>query len=87
MEESEKLKKGWRYGAGAGLVKGGRREGDITLNFLKVYQFTFGNYCLQKCVVHLKKNPLKNFFCHHNFMKKVILSCLKTILKIFHKLR
>ena len=69
------------------LLKGGGGRGDITLNFFKVYQFTFGNYYLQKYVVHLRKNPLKNFFCHHNFIKKVILSCLKTILKIFHKLR
>ena len=30
----------------------------------------------------------KNFFCHHNFKKKkIILSCLKTNLKISHKLR
>ena len=27
--ESEKLKKGWKYGAGAGLLKGGREAGTI----------------------------------------------------------
>ena len=29
----------------------------------------------------------KLFFYHHNFMKKVILNCLKMNLKISHKLR
>ena len=29
----------------------------------------------------------KKFFCYHNFMKKVIRSCLKMNLKISHKLR
>ena len=35
--------------------------------FSKFIIFTFRNYPLQNCVMHLKKNY---FFCHHNFMKK-----------------
>ena len=33
MEEYEKLKKGWRYGAGAGLVKGGEEGGEYHFKF------------------------------------------------------
>ena len=56
---------------------GGRGEG---------WHFSYLNFSLQNCVMHLKQNY---FFCHHNFMKKkkIILSCLKIDLKIFHQLR
>ena len=58
----------------------------LLFNFFKVYHFYIYKllYYLQNCVMHLKKNY---FFCHHNFTKKVILSCLKINLKISHKLR
>ena len=46
--------------------------------FSRFIIFTFRNYSLPNCVMHLKKN--------HSFMKKVILSCLKMNLKISHKL-
>ena len=41
-------------------------------------------YYLHNCIMHLKKVI---FFWHPNFMKKVILSCLKMNLKIYHNLR
>ena len=53
-------------------------------NFFKVYPFYVYKllYSLQNCVVHLMKSY---FLCHQNFMKKVILSCLKINVKISHK--
>ena len=40
MGESEKLKKGgWKYGAGAGLLKGGRGLALFLFNFFKVSHF------------------------------------------------
>ena len=60
---------GWE---GWGKGEGGRGGGlALSLfNFFKVYHFYIYKllYSLQNCVMHLKKN---NFFCHHNFMKKV----------------
>ena len=45
------------------------------LTFSRFIVSIFRNYFTScKIVKHLKKN---NFFCHHNFMKKVILICLK----------
>ena len=44
----------------------------ITLPFAKLC------YAFEKKII---------FFCHHQFMKKVILSCRKMNLKISHKLR
>ena len=83
--ESEKLKKGgWKYGTGEGVLKGGA--------------CTFPIYFFQGLpFLHLEITLLfaklcyafeeKLFFCHHNFMKKIILHCLKMNLKISHKLR
>ena len=78
------FKKGWTYGAGAGLLK----RGGLTLvlfNFFKVYHFYIEKllYPLQNCAMHLKK---KNFSVTIILWKKVILSCLKINLKISHKL-
>ena len=67
-----------KSGAGGGLAL-------LLFNFSRFTIFTSGNnYSLQNCVMHLKKEKLF-FFCYHNFMKKVILSCLKMNLKISHK--
>ena len=65
------------------FLKGGGALALFLLNFFKVYHFYISKllFPLQNCVMHLKK---KNFFCHHNFMKK---RCLKMNLKICYKLR
>ena len=78
------FKKGWTYGAGAGLLK----RGGLTLvlfNFFKVYHFYIEKllYPLQNCAMHLKK---KKFSVIIILWRKVILSCLKINLKISHKL-
>ena len=54
--------------------------------FSRFIFFTFRNYfALCKIVLCIWIKII--FFCHHNFMKKVILICLKMNLKISHKLR
>ena len=75
----EKLKRRWKYGAGAGFLKkvrggeGGRGEGGGLALFLfhcsKFIIFTFRNYfTLGKIfVMHLKKN---NFFLPPQFYEK-----------------
>ena len=52
------IKKGWKYGAGAGLLKRGGGVALFLLNFLKLYHFYVQKllYPLQNCVMHLKKN-------------------------------
>ena len=62
-----KIKKiGWKYGAGAGLLK----RGELAL-FLFIFSrfiiFTFRNYPLQICFMHLKK---KYFFPPPQFCEK-----------------
>ena len=52
---------------------------EITLPFAKLCYTP-----LQNCATHLKKII---FFCHHNFGKKIIQSCLKINLKLSKKLR
>ena len=56
------------------------------LIFSRFIIFTFRDYFTLLCKIVLCIWR-KNFFCHHNFMKKVIPSCLKMNLKISHKLR
>ena len=70
---SEKSKKGWKYGTEKGLLKRGTD--------------TFPIPFLQDLFLHLEIILLfaklcyrfeeKRFFCHHNIMKNIILSCLK----------
>ena len=56
------------------------------LIFSKFTIFTFRNYfTLCKIASCIWREII--FFCHHNFMKKVILVYLKMNLKLFHKLR
>ena len=50
-------------------VQGGGVWHFCCLIFSRFIIFTFRNYSLENCVMHLKNY----FFCHHNFMKKVIL--------------
>ena len=61
------LKSGWKYGAGAGLLK----RGDWHFSYLifsRFIIFTFRNYfTLCKIVLCIWRNI---FFCHHNFLKK-----------------
>ena len=69
-------KRGWKYGAGGA---GGHFS---YFSFSRFIIFAFKNYfTLCKIVSCIWRK------CHHNFMKKVILSCLKMNLKISHKLR
>ena len=62
MGESEKLKKGWKYGGGADpLKKGEKGQGALLLfSFFKVYYFCILKlfYSLQHSVKHLNKNHL-----------------------------
>ena len=56
------------------------------LIFSRFIIFTFRNYfILWKTVLCIWRKII--FFCHHNYVKKVILTCLKMNLKISHKLR
>ena len=80
LGKSEKLKSGRKYGAGTGLLKRGCTfpiKGLSCLHLEIVLLFAKLGYAIEE----------KNFSCHHNFMKKVILSCLKLSLKTFHKSR
>ena len=80
----------WEVGKSekAGLLK---RRGGVDwhfsyLIFSRFIIFTFRNYfTLCKIVLCIWRKI--TFFCHHNFMKNVILSCLKMNLNISHKLR
>ena len=67
-------RRGWKYGARAGLLIMGELA-LLLFNFFKVYHF----YIL-KLFYSLKKII---FFCQHNFMKKVILSCLTMDLCVY----
>ena len=76
-------KKGWKYGAGAGLLK---REGwhFSYLIFSRFAIFAFRNYFTRcKIVLCIWRNIL---FCHHNFMKKGHSKLSKKTLKISCKL-
>ena len=69
------------------LKGGGWGAGTFPVNFFQGLSFLHFQITLSfaKCIVmHSKK---KKIFCYHNFMKKVIQSCLKMTLKISHKLR
>ena len=57
---------------GAGLLKMGAREAGTHFYNEKLF------YSLQLCKVVLYIQRKISFFCHNSFMKKVILSCLKT---------
>ena len=80
-------KKEWKYCGGASLFK----RGGLALFLFKVYHFYIYKllYPLQNCVMYLQVILiicivlwfLLFFSCHHNFMKKVIPSCLKMDLK------
>ena len=56
-----KVKKGWKYGVGAGFHKRGREAVTFPVQFFKVYHFYLKKllYPLQSYVMHLKK---KNIF-------------------------
>ena len=49
-------KRGWKYGAGSGLLKRGLAL--FLFNFFKVYHFHISRLLcpLPNCVIHLKKN-------------------------------
>ena len=66
---SEKLKRGWKYDTGTGLLKGGRGGWHFSyLIFSRFIIFIFRNYfTLYKIVLCFWR---KIIFCHHNFMKK-----------------
>ena len=78
--EYEKLKKGvevWCRGSSSFFKKtGGVALFLFNFKFLKVNQF-----CITLCKIVLCIWRKKFFFCHHNFMKKGILSYLKMNLK------
>ena len=68
MGGSEKLKKGWKYGAGKGLFK--RGAGSFPIYFvqgLSLLHFTF-------CIILLYIWRKIFFFCQLNFMKNSKLS-------------
>ena len=68
-EGSQKLKRGWKYGAGAGLLKGGWGWHFSYLVFPRFIIFTFRNYfTLCKILSYIWGKII--FFCHHNFRKK-----------------
>ena len=76
------FKEGWKHVAEAGLLKRGGWPFSY-LVFSRFIIFTFRNYfTLCKIVLRIWRKII--FFCYHNFMKKVILSCLKMNQKIFH---
>ena len=64
----KKLKRGWNYGARAGLLK----MGDCRFSYLifsRFIIFTFRNYfTLCKILLCISRNIIS--FCHHNLMKK-----------------
>ena len=68
----EFLKRGWKYGAGAGLLKKageGRGWHFSYLCFSRFIIFTFRNYfTLYKIGLCIWRKII--FFCYHNFMKK-----------------
>ena len=51
------LKKGWKYGAGAGVLKGGGRLALFLFIFFKDYHVYIYKllYALQNCVMHWRK--------------------------------
>ena len=69
-------KREWKYGAGAGLLKRGRRRVGMALllfDFFKVYHFyiffTFRKYfTLCKVVLYIWRKGI--LFCQHTFLKK-----------------
>ena len=65
----EKLKKRWKYHAGADLLER-RGLALFSFTFFKFYNFYIKKllYPLQSCVMLLNKKNF--FFCHHNFMAK-----------------
>ena len=68
-EGSQKLKRGWKYGAGAGLLKGGWGWHFSYWVFPRFIIFTFRNYfTLCKILSYIWGKII--FFCHHNFRKK-----------------
>ena len=78
MEKGGNLKitkKGWKYGAGAGLhvcVWGSRREGGCNLPYLVFHQ-GLSVLCLEITLPFEKlcyAFEKKNFFCYHNFLWK-----------------
>ena len=77
-------KKGWKYGAGAGLLKRGGSWHFSYLIFSRFIIFAFRNYfTLCKIVLRIWRKII--FFSQHNFMKKGYHSYLNMLLKISHK--
>ena len=83
----KKLKKEWKYGAGAGLLKKGvEGAGTFLIYFFQGLSFLHLEITFpfaKLCYAFEEKNF---FFCHLILWKKVILSCLKMNLKISYKL-
>ena len=83
-------KRGWKFSAGAGLLKRMERGGGggwhfSYLTFSSFIVFAFKNYCALCKILCIWK---KWFFSVTIILgEKVILSCLKMNLKISHKLR
>ena len=63
-------KRGWKYGAEAGLLEGGSDWHFSYLIFSRFIIFKFRNY-FTLCNIVLRIWRKIIFFCHHNFMKKV----------------
>ena len=87
-QDSEKLKKGSESIVQGQVFLGG--TGSFWhFSYLIISRFiifTFRNYFTHcKIVLSIWRKII--FFCHYDFMKKVILSCLKMNLKISHKFR
>ena len=81
-EEPQKLKKGWKYGAGSGLLK--RAAGTFAIYLFQGLSFLHSEIILlsAKLCYTFEITP---FFSTNNFMKKVVLSRLK--MKLYLHLR
>ena len=79
------LKRLWKYGSTAVLLKMGCCHFSYLI-FSSFIIFTCRNY-FTPCKIVLCIWRKRFFFCQHNFIKKVIRSCLRMNLKISHKLR
>ena len=78
-------KRGWKYGAGAGLLK--RGAGIFPIYFFKGLSFLHLKITLSFAKLCYAFEEKKFFSATIIFWKKVIWSCLKMTLKISHKLR
>ena len=78
-------KRGWKYGAGAGLLK--RGAGIFPIYFFKGLSFLHSEITLSFAKLCYAFEEKKNFSATIILRKKVIWSCLKMNLKISHKLR